>query len=328
MTTNIMTSMTVSEIIAVLSDFQEGGLPRDALHNAHQQWAECWPEIKAVMQEFTDNPSLLSEAQNNLLFMGVFLAVQQQEYEAYPLFMAICDRDDQYDSELEYVFGDALTELFPSFLYILSQNDIDLLNQLIISQDSGSQVKSAAMNAIFAKYESDQITRNKLVQLVRAWLDLFITDKSDSSAHFLASLAASCIDHDLQEFKLELVSLATDFRIDPDYITPMEIDDWLAMGYSTIEYGFIKTQFNVIDELSNWAAYSTPEENKIREAELLERLTELRQNSPELFNNMDNLQDDWDYNIPSLPYIAPAKIGRNDPCPCGSGKKYKKCCIE
>ncbi|PKN01597.1 MAG: preprotein translocase subunit SecA [Elusimicrobia bacterium HGW-Elusimicrobia-1] len=23
---------------------------------------------------------------------------------------------------------------------------------------------------------------------------------------------------------------------------------------------------------------------------------------------------------------APAKLGRNDPCPCGSGKKYKKCC--
>lgn len=22
-----------------------------------------------------------------------------------------------------------------------------------------------------------------------------------------------------------------------------------------------------------------------------------------------------------------AKIGRNDPCPCGSGKKFKKCCI-
>jgi preprotein translocase subunit SecA len=22
-----------------------------------------------------------------------------------------------------------------------------------------------------------------------------------------------------------------------------------------------------------------------------------------------------------------AKVGRNDPCPCGSGKKYKNCCI-
>lgn len=28
------------------------------------------------------------------------------------------------------------------------------------------------------------------------------------------------------------------------------------------------------------------------------------------------------------PYRAEVKIGRNDPCPCGSGKKYKKCCIE
>lgn len=26
------------------------------------------------------------------------------------------------------------------------------------------------------------------------------------------------------------------------------------------------------------------------------------------------------------PYVRDVKIGRNDPCPCGSGKKYKKCC--
>ena len=24
--------------------------------------------------------------------------------------------------------------------------------------------------------------------------------------------------------------------------------------------------------------------------------------------------------------VKPHKIGRNDPCPCGSGKKYKLCC--
>lgn len=24
--------------------------------------------------------------------------------------------------------------------------------------------------------------------------------------------------------------------------------------------------------------------------------------------------------------LAKKKIGRNDPCPCGSGKKYKNCC--
>jgi SWIM/SEC-C metal-binding protein len=28
---------------------------------------------------------------------------------------------------------------------------------------------------------------------------------------------------------------------------------------------------------------------------------------------------------PQKPAIS-KKVGRNDPCPCGSGKKYKKCC--
>ena len=29
---------------------------------------------------------------------------------------------------------------------------------------------------------------------------------------------------------------------------------------------------------------------------------------------------------PPKTVIAEKKVGRNDPCPCGSGKKYKKCC--
>ncbi|TCP19933.1 SEC-C motif-containing protein [Scopulibacillus darangshiensis] len=29
---------------------------------------------------------------------------------------------------------------------------------------------------------------------------------------------------------------------------------------------------------------------------------------------------------PNQSYVRKGKIGRNDPCPCGSGKKYKKCC--
>ncbi len=29
---------------------------------------------------------------------------------------------------------------------------------------------------------------------------------------------------------------------------------------------------------------------------------------------------------PPQPYSAPPRTGRNNPCPCGSGKKYKKCC--
>lgn len=39
----------------------------------------------------------------------------------------------------------------------------------------------------------------------------------------------------------------------------------------------------------------------------------------------------WNSPAPSLkisdPFIAPLKTARNDPCPCGSGKKFKKCCF-
>jgi uncharacterized protein YchJ len=41
----------------------------------------------------------------------------------------------------------------------------------------------------------------------------------------------------------------------------------------------------------------------------------------------DYSDDDDDYGHTET-YVRPSpKIGRNDPCPCGSGKKYKKCCL-
>jgi uncharacterized protein YecA (UPF0149 family) len=30
---------------------------------------------------------------------------------------------------------------------------------------------------------------------------------------------------------------------------------------------------------------------------------------------------------PSMQLQVQVKVGRNEPCPCGSGKKYKKCCL-
>lgn len=36
---------------------------------------------------------------------------------------------------------------------------------------------------------------------------------------------------------------------------------------------------------------------------------------------------DMDWDTPA-PYVrATPKVGRNDPCPCGSGRKYKRCCL-
>ena len=65
-----------------------------------------------------------------------------------------------------------------------------------------------------------------------------------------------------------------------------------------------------------------------------------------LYKNMVDAKADWLYELPQWEAIFPEekrkelykeqkkantivkgkKIGRNDPCPCGSGKKYKYCC--
>jgi len=72
----------------------------------------------------------------------------------------------------------------------------------------------------------------------------------------------------------------------------------------------------------------------------------LRIDPDKLYFNMLKAKANWLYELPewdelrtpgqrheilkafraSTVYVAENKTGRNDPCPCGSGKKYKKCC--
>ena len=59
----------------------------------------------------------------------------------------------------------------------------------------------------------------------------------------------------------------------------------------------------------------------------------LNKKYPGLFSEMtgggfDGGADDSDeFDTPGIPFRRDTpKVGRNDPCPCGSGKKYKKCC--
>ena len=67
----------------------------------------------------------------------------------------------------------------------------------------------------------------------------------------------------------------------------------------------------------------------------------------ELYKNMHKAKAEWLYNLPEWDGILSEdeknvllreyrqscqavshKVGRNDPCPCGSGKKYKNCCMD
>ena len=92
-------------------------------------------------------------------------------------------------------------------------------------------------------------------------------------------------------------------------------------------------------------------DESLKEANPIETMDEdtvvsLAFDKEKLYKNMVAAKADWLYDLPQWKEIyseeelkrlykeqkesgtirKEKKIGRNDPCPCGSGKKYKKCC--
>ena len=92
--------------------------------------------------------------------------------------------------------------------------------------------------------------------------------------------------------------------------------------------------------------------DSLKEPNPIEEMTEdtvvnLGFDPEKLYYNMCDCNADWLYNLPqwdsiltkerrkellmeqrkSGTIVKPKKIGRNDPCPCGSGRKYKQCCM-
>ena len=72
-----------------------------------------------------------------------------------------------------------------------------------------------------------------------------------------------------------------------------------------LKIDFERLYFNMLECKANWL-YTLPEWDGILSAEKRKEIThEFR--ASKMFVNTET-------------------VGRNDPCPCGSGKKYKKCC--
>ncbi len=51
------------------------------------------------------------------------------------------------------------------------------------------------------------------------------------------------------------------------------------------------------------------------------------QQALQMSDGVDEVASEMPDTRPTRTYVAASEPGRNDPCPCGSGKKYKKCCM-
>ena len=88
----------------------------------------------------------------------------------------------------------------------------------------------------------------------------------------------------------------------------------------------IKNEYPLIYD-QNRDFYDTLVENPqgtgIKEAEVLQEMKEM---SRQYGMNIDSIESLDELNCWTQPTVNQNQAGRNDPCPCGSGRKYKKCC--
>ena len=87
--------------------------------------------------------------------------------------------------------------------------------------------------------------------------------------------------------------------------TPNPVDTIVAESEVTVDIDLEKLYYNMVAAKADWL-YNLPQWDAL--------LTEERRK--ELYKAQKK----------SMTVVKGKKIGRNDTCPCGSGKKYKQCC--
>lgn len=87
--------------------------------------------------------------------------------------------------------------------------------------------------------------------------------------------------------------------------TEIDMDSLDKDSVVKLAIDFEKLFYNMLDAKAEWL-YELPQWESILSAEKRKEIKK-------------------EYNKSKI-YINENPIGRNDPCPCGSGKKYKKCC--
>ncbi len=303
------TSLSLADIVLQLSteqlvsaDSEQLLFPDKALLAAKQCWPEFWPSISALMLRMQAEEEL-SDEEYQLLFYGLMLLVDLADLTKAEAFFQWVDTSDELGSDLEYTLGDAMTEDLATMMYVMAAGQQAPLQQLLRSDKAGIYVKAAALTALFAQFElAEQQQQQFDLDSLSNTLQQAITSAAKRQQKFvLAEIAIWCITFGLEQFKAQFQVLLRQNKIDTETIRSREISRWQLDGSEKpLAAGLVRSSFDVM-ALQQWVAFQPSE----LETFMLEDETATLQHL-------------------SKPKTA---VGRNDLCPCGSGKKYKKCCL-
>jgi hypothetical protein len=280
-----------------------------AMRAAVEQREAITPELLRAVESVAEDPVKHAERKDYMLHLfALFLLAQFREKRAYAPIVRMFSGPGETPFDLA---GDTVTEALSQILASVYDGNPALLHGLVESEAVNEYVRSTALNTFLVLERTGQIPRADVVEYFRS---LFHGKLQREHSYVWDGLVCSVADLPAPEL-LDEVRQAYANRLVDDTVADLE---GIERDIAAPEPGRHDRQHLITDaiaEMEWWTSFH-PEDS------WSEKLPRLETPEPP----------------PAIPapfassYVAPQpivrqpKIGRNDPCPCGSGKKYKKCC--
>ena len=175
-----------------------------------------------------------------------------------------------------------------------------------------STVRSSALAALVTLVAAGEKSRDDVIDYFQS---LFRT-KMSRELSFLGSCLVSCsLDLYPGEMYEDIKRSYQDDLVEPYFVSMEDVEHSMAMGKEAVLEDLKKNRnytliTDAIRDMEWWACFKPPKLAPVKTKATPKPPT------PEIVPASK----------PSQVQPKSKKIGRNEPCPCGSGKKYKKCC--
>jgi hypothetical protein len=300
--------MTISEILKDLEPYT-GRFPIKAMQAAVEQREAITPDLLHVLETVAENPLAFAKRQDYMLHLfALFLLAQFREKRAYAPIVKMFSAPGETAFDLA---GDTVTDGLNRILGSVYDGNPALLQSLVENDEADEFVRDAAINAFLVLEHSGQMTRDEVVGYFHS---LFHGKLLRHPSYVWAGLVCAVADLAAPELLEEVRRAYNDDLVDSTVADLEGIEGDLAAP-KPWRRERLRLITNAIAEMERWSCFH-PEDS------LPKNLPESQAPVPPVLAPAGA-----SYEAPQ-PFVRQPKIGRNDPCPCGSGKKYKKCCMK
>ena len=278
--------------------------PLEALGSVEAHRGVLVQPLLEVLDRCVTHPDTASEEEAQLFCYALYLLAEWRETRAYPLVIRWLSLSDAASTGLS---GDVSTQDGARILAAVCDGDLEPIKRLVLNRDADEFSRGVAVAALALLAVWAEVPRGTILNYF-AWLAREGLERRTN--YVWGALAAESADIEALDVFPDLRRAYDEGFIDPQVIGRSELDDVEASPRGAV-LERMKERQPPIDDVATatswWARFGRLASNRRAEELALAAAGEV---------------DDG----PIEPYRAPQRVGRNEPCPCGSGKKYKKCC--